>query len=1058
MLDWPLATPLIFAGGLAIAYLTGYGLASLLLPAEQRSARLLVSPTLGIAALCWLTFLVSATFRIIVSRAVWWAFLALICLTVIQALFGSNRSTTREITKGLLQSLAVSVPALLCLLWPFFVVGADTYLGTVNPDFTFGLSDAYFVHDRLSNTVGPVSAENSYAPFDNASQRLTVHARYIGNLHGILLEKIFGIEPRTGLTLALALWLFCFPQSIFVLSKVVAGLDNRGAALAALLAGISGPVAMSYALFFVGQNAALPVTPLLFTATFLLLTKPGAKIFGLTLLLFCSLFWIYPTQLPFVVVPAAVLAVYRIWRREITIRLVLGLAAALAGAFVVLHIGLGSFWNAYLRDWVELTGKIVRDNVFLEFLTESFVPMLFGLVCYPPSASPFQSLFGSNLDLLAFFISVAAALGLLAAFYTWAKRVEDRGRAVLWGAIGLLSFLIWWWVTFINRYGYSLLKMMTWIQFAILPIAAFGFLELWRWSSGSGWRRGVVIPGSLLLLGLNLTTSIDYGYKTLGPPRSRAGIVNLFDMSGNQDYLRLARDLSPLVPFNRKIGLLFTNPTQSQWVTYYLRRWPLSVLTFLPFTEIFVWHVEDLPGLPAPTGPTPASPYFHGADDDFYLLPNSRTSAGDFARQNLPEPDWQNRTFELYRADRVHDLIVVGRGFYALEQFPGTGYWWPKSFRWMAQSGELLLVRPSKKNMPYRLSLAVISGYGLHSASRTIEFFHNGQRIGEAAVQGAGRVLSPPFVPAGDVERIVFQIKERVRPQQREKAVWNRQIPSDYRRLNVAVGEVRLATEEDLLSAIPVAARLEGPGILRNAYSFNGIEPDGWLGQSAEAALIRPVGATEMELQFLVPSDAGYRFPYNLVIEVDGVATKVEAAKPGTLLARVALRPAHDRALCHIAVHPAQSYLPAGYRQAARPTIHSIHWDAVRFNTELPSIKSITGVDGDGWVSGIATLQMPRELGSHAVKIAIDLPKWANAPSHKVWIAMDGKVLQSLSFKPGYHELEIPSAALRAGAAFTLGAQPVFSLPLPDTRKASMRLIGVWSGETRLMRGQSGDP
>lgn len=1058
MLDWPLATPLIFAGGLAIAYLTGYGLATLVLPAEQRSARLLVSPTLGIAAFCWLTFLVSATFRIIVSRAVWWALSALMCLTVVQVLFGSDRSTVREAARGLFQSLAVSAPALLCLLWPFFVVGADTYLGTVNPDFAFGLSDAYFVHDRLSNTVGPVSAENSYAPFDNASQRLTVHARYIGNLHGILLEKIFGIEPRTGLTVALALWLFCYPQSIFVLSKIVAGLDNRGAALSALLAGISGPVAMSYALFFVGQNSALPVTPLLFTAAFLLLTKPGAQAFGFTLLLFCSLFWIYPTQLPFVIVPAAVLAAYRIWRHEITIRVVLTLAAALAGAFVVLHVGLGSYWNAYLHDWVQLTDRLVRVNVFLEFLTESFVPMLFGLVCYPPGESPFKSLLGSNLDLLAFFVSVAAGLGLLVAFRKWAKRVEDRGRVTLWCSICLLSFVLWWWFTFVDRYGYFLLKMMTWIQFAILPIAAFGLLQLWRWSSGSGWRRTVVLACGLSLIGLNLTTTIDYGYKTMGPPRARAAIVNLFNMSGNRDYLQLARDLSPLVPSDSKIGLLFTNSTQSQWVAYYLRRWPLSVLTFLPFTEGYVWQVDDLPALPAPTGPSPASPYFHGAHDDFYLLPNRTTSAGDLAQQTLPEPDWRNRTFELYRADRVHDLIVVGRGFYASEQFAGSGYWWPKSFRWMARTGELLLVRPSKENKPYRLSLAVIPGYGLNSAGRTIEFFQNGKSIGEAAVQGAGRILSAPFVPAGDVGRLVFQVKERVRVQQREMPVWNRQIPSDYRQLNVAVGDVQVAPEDDLLSAIPVAARLEGPDILRNTYSFNGIEPDGWLGQAAEASLIRPVGATEMELQFFVPADASYRFPYNVAVEVDGVVTKVQAARSGTLFARVVLRPATEGGLCHIVIHPAQSYLPAGYPQAARPTIHSVHWDAVRFKTELPSTASGSGIDGDGWVSGVATLQVPREVDAHGIKIDIELPRWVNTPTHNVWIAMDGKVLQSTSFKPGYHELKIPSAALRAGAALTLGAQPMFSLPPPDRRRASMRIIGVWSGETRLMRSQSGDP
>jgi hypothetical protein len=939
LLDWP--SVLMFGGGLALAYLCGYGLACLLLPAEYRSVRFLISPTLGIAAGCWLTFLISATFGIIVSRAVWWATLPLTGLTVAEALVGPNRSTLREIGKGLFQSVAVSVPILLCLLWPLFIDGAATYLGTVNPDFTFALGDSYFVRDRLSNTVGPLDPENSYAPFDTSSQRLSVHARYIGSLHGILLEEVFDIQPRTGLALALALWLFCYPQAIFVLSKIVAGLDNRAAAVSAVLAGMSGPVAMSYVLFFVGQNSALPMTPLLFTAAFLLLTKPTARIFGLTLLLLCCLFWAYPTQLPFVLTPALALAVYRIWRRELGLGLALQLTAALIGAFVVLHLGLGHYWNIYLHDWEHLSGGLARGNYFLDFLTENFLPMFFGLICYPPSNFLFKPIMGSSLELAAFLVSVAASLGFLAGFRAWARHVEDRGRVVLWSGACFVPFVAWWWYTFAFPYGYFALKMSTWIQFVILPIAGFGFVELWRWSARGGWRRIVALSSVLVVVGLNLITSIDYGYKTLGALRPRTAIVNVLGMSGNRDYLRMALDLGALVPAVKSIGLVFTNPTQSQWVTYYLRRWPLSVLTFPPFTQDSV--VEKLPALPAPTGPSSENAYFHGASDDFYLLPNRDSWASDIAEQSLPKPDWRNATFEFYHGDRVHDLIVVGRGYYAPEHMQGTGYWWPKTFRWTAHTGELLLVRPSKKTRPNWLSMGLISGYGLNSADRTVEFFQDGHPIGEVSLHGAARILSPPFVPTHDVERIVFQVTERVRPTQRRLAVWNRQIPSDYRQLNLAIGEVRLVTEDDLLSAEPATQPLEGSAILRNAYMFDGMEVDGWVQQVAEASFVRPADSVGLELQFFVPGDAGYRFPYNIVVEVDGNATVVRAAKPGTLLIQVPMKPAPEKHLCHIRIHTGQSYRPQGYPQTIRPTTHSVHWDAVRFKTERNHIESVSG-------------------------------------------------------------------------------------------------------------------
>jgi len=91
------------------------------------------------------------------------------------------------------------------------------------------------------------------------------------------------------------------------------------------------------------------------------------------------------------------------------------------------------------------------------------------------------------------------------------------------------------------------------------------------------------------------------------------------------------------------------------------------------------------------------------------------------------------------------------------------------------------------------------------------------------------------------------------------------------------------------------------------------------------------------------------------------------------------------------------------------------------------------------------------------MKIKIELPEWANVRTHEVSIELDGKVLQSVSLKPGYHELEVPSAALRGNGVLAVDAQPAFSLPAPDGRKVTMRILAVWSGETRLSQSHTAE-
>jgi hypothetical protein len=1059
LLEGQILTVLVFIGALVTFYGCGYGVVRLLLPKSHLTDLFCVAPSVGAAAHCWIAFLISGLFRIPVTWTVWIATITLLGVTVAVVLRRRPVEDRQAQWKSLYKSIAVSIPIVVIVLWPMFLVGADTYLGTVNPDFLFALKDSHFVKTRYSTAVGPDRDLDSYRQFETAAQVQSVHARYIGNLHGVLIEQLFRQPPRTALTVALGLWIFLYPQAIYYATKHLFGLTGRIAFVAALLAGISGPIAMSYITFFVGQNSSLSITPLLMTMVFLLFCEPSLRLFGLTVLLFCSQFWIYPTQLPFVVLPAISLALFKVVTRRMSFMIPLGIGAGIAVLFAVLHAGFGRFWPIYVSKWVQLAGNIERETVFLEFLTEAFLPMLLGLMTYSPSASVWHDLFPHFAYRVANGVALVLVAGLAVVIVRWARRAASFERVIFAGIVWLIVVFAWWWNTFVLRYGYALLKMSTWGQVAILPFVALGLVWLWEWARSG--RRFAVLRYALfagvtvLWCGSNVVTTVDYGVKSLGKPSPRSGIVNLFGITGNRDYLTLEQKVRSYISKDQTVAMSFSDSVQTEWATYYLRNQPTSILSHarLPFMEE---HARDLEGVETEWDfegrwVKSPNPYYHGAQDHFYLLPVVGSWTRDIVPAPIGRPLWRDGTFEFYRAAEVHDLLVTARGYYRLDRVPSPDYWWPNPFRWTSQGGELILLRPAAKQKEYRLSMVAIAGYGDKSTKRTIEFYHGGKKFSEAVIDGCARIVTGPFVPTADVERLYFRVKEQVPPLRRTFGMWNRHIPADYRGLNVAVGEVQILAGHRPDKAIALNEPVSGLRILERAHSFDGVEVNGWVRRRAEFSFLRSEGSRNVTIDFFIPGYRDYHFPYEMMIEVDGRSQAFRALKPGKQQVRIPLAPASSSEVCRIRLEPSQWYRPEGYQQALRGVEHSILLESVRFGQEEVEVKppdakpsrEVDGPDLDGWVRRPVTIRLVGRR-AQSVELDIEVPGWSGLKSQELTVSRGNTTVLQREFTPGFHTVKIPP--ISGVRALTVQGTHSFSLPKPDARTVFYRIIAVRRG------------
>lgn len=920
-----LETAGLFLLVILVAGVCGFGVVNLLLPDEYREEfAFLIMPPIGYGFFSWIAFTLSGALQI-PGRAAILAALVAVCVLALIALV--SRPPTWPMVRGSLPTLTVSLLATGCALWPLFYVGAATFLGAVNPDYTATFFDIHFLRKSPLVASVPYSVE-SYSYFESVAGRIATSARFGSSYFVLLVWELFRIPPRTALTVCIGVFISCLPSSLYFLARTAFGLSRRTALLAAVLVLVAAPVSMSYVYFYVGQNSGMGVLPLVLALLYLAVTRPSGKLVLLATLVVNSLYIMYTAMVPYAAGPVGAAALYLVATRRLPLGRLVKVGAAMAALSVALNAANFSFLGTALRGWNRLVSKSLQGQFFTDFLTEQFVPIFTGVVPYPMKTSVYAPILTGRFRAVLFLFAGVTLLTVLGAALHWARRRPDKGQVALAFAAMAIYGVVWYVYTFRRQYGYAVFKMSSWIQFLYVLPLAYGLGHALAWSRRqSGWHRRAgrtAFAVLVLAVAANAVSTTHLTRLSLGHDTERGMIVNLYDMSGNYDYLKLADRVGEWVKPGESVGLSFVDSIQNQWVSYYLQDFRTSFLShyLIPaddenLPEILFRRVTDYYGNVS----LDLNHYFHGATDDYYLTWSDRHINRDIVERRLPKPLWEDRTFRLVRASECPAFIYTGRGWYRLEFRQHWQWWWPDRFRWTAEGGEIYMLR-GRAGQPYRLSFYGLVGHGAATDSRHIELWHNTQKFDEIAVTAAGRVVSQPFYSTGEVDRLVIKVQERVRPLPRPFPLWNRSIPEDYRRLNLLVAGVKVLPPEELVPE-PARYALRGEALFNESYTFDGLEPNRWAGRSMRMALKRPGWARNLALSVFIPGHPDFRFPFPIEVVVDGVRHVLVATDPGHFTRIVPLGAPSPDGLVRLQTLSSQVYMPDGADMKNHPTYHS---------------------------------------------------------------------------------------------------------------------------------------
>jgi hypothetical protein len=929
---------------LAVAVMCGYGVVTLLLPKEYDEHRFILMPPIGYAAFSWASFIFSGSTNVVGQTAVLLVFGASLVLGLV--VFATRPSMRGELTaarRGAASILVLTWPMLAVILWPTFFVGPQTFLGSVNPDTFASFFDLSFLRHSTPTTFLTANLD-TYSPFGSQMGSMTHSGRFNSELFILLLDSLLRLEQRTVLVLSVTLFVYCLPLSTFFAAKVAFGLNKRAATTAAWFTGVSGCISMSYVYFFVGQNSGLGIFPAVITFGYILVTNYSWRVLLMTAILGNSLFLMYGGMLPYAVAPVGGVVLFELLRGRVK---VFGGGAAKAVAVVALmllfNVGTGDYISRVIFGWSHLAHNTGQTNFFLDFLTEHCVPIFLGLANYPMTTSYLLELVEGPLTdgvvLCVVVLSLITLLGLASACVEWVRRAPDKRHSAMFVASVMILIGNWIFFSFFRQYAYAVFKLCAWHQMllAVMVAVLLDYLRTWRERAGGSLRTissvvFVLVTG--MIFGANVMVSTRYSVFSLGRDTNNGYIVNMFEMSGNTAYAATERIPETLVPEGSSIGLSFWDSVPNAWLSYYLRHAKISYLGH----ELMPGDDENLPDVTSRrvsdyfgTVTTDQPSYFHGVTDDFYLTWTEESLNQDIvSRGMLPEPLWSEGTLQLISAGAAPNFIYTGRGWYRLE-FRRTwwDFWWPKNYRWTAEGGEVYMLRPSHKGEPYRVSFLAIVGYGMDADWRTVELFANGKKFDEVVVDMSGRVVSKPFVPESDVVRIVIKIKEPTHTLERALPLWNREVPSEYRRLNMAVAEIAVLPPSSPVMTEPSPSEILGNDIFTRSIGFNGINLNRWAKSGASITVNPPVGASSMTLDLFIPDAEGYEFPYSVRVKSELGETTESVNQPGPVRVAVQLNGELQRPL-EVVIEGSSEFTPMK-SDHGKQMVYSLRINGVEF-------------------------------------------------------------------------------------------------------------------------------
>lgn len=761
--------------------------------------------------------------------------------------------------------------ALFCLAalgitaWPLIRMGYDNYWGAANPDHALYIS----VIDYLdTHPFGVVPSEyfGTYSVLGAARVKLVNYDNSVilgisyffsmlSLLTSVPVVLLFGV-----MTAAVACLI---PSSTFVLCELGLNLPRRVSLAAAGLTACSSLVAYTFYLHSLGAMTVIAILPVGVAVALDYFRNPRPRKLTLVALVFVALYYDYFPGFAMLGLATASIALFALFTRKSNARAVLSMGICIIVA--VLAISTTQAATIFHRLVREANGgQFSKSNELLVSfaltLTERGLPFFWGLrLPYSPDVALFgdvEGLFHVSLALAAiFFLGLALATR---------RRLSGIGGEYVCGVSAILGLVLLYALN--GTGGYGAFKIAAWIHPLMLVGLAASMMGSWQWLWIRGRRLVSLLPLCVLAAyaATNLASAFSFGMESMGGSGAS---------SNNAPRLQLKdfRQLQKVADTWGSSGVLVALPdaVAQAWLVPFFRH---AVAEFVP--QVSLAAKDSLPRLhrEMPTGKY----VLYWADD-------SQEVSGVHSDSAV----WRNDKFELTPLAALHDVLLFGQGWYRKEGVNSSPFEGLRHLRWLRKRGELLILNPSPR--PKQVLFGLIAGYGNSSLVRHIDVYLNGTKFDEIVLRARGRVLTRAFTATAPWTQLELAIREDALPLPRRHALWNRWVPRDARRLNIAVTEISLIDADQTGSLVESALDFK-PGNRIDGL-VNGVFQDGWIGDTADVLLRVPTRPAALEIDGIVPGVPSFSFPYKISLSIDGAPVEgLRIANPGEFHLSMPLR------------------------------------------------------------------------------------------------------------------------------------------------------------------------
>lgn len=901
-----------------IALSMGYGISYLSFKEKFRDVVLHAAPIIGFGSYCLFTIVLSGILNIGSSIAGWVIFTVLIISSIV--IIGKNKIKIQdEFSTMKVVGVFILVMFVMCL-WSVIYQGTDLYLGTVNPDLYQSLSflDALNKYNLPFFSSINVIPEVLKEPFPSAFPT-ALQARFGAVVFAQLLGALLFIDDRTSLVTLISFALLLLPSSIYIFTNLFLKMKPSSAVISGLLVAIASPYAMSLLHGFVGQNTGLPFLTFCLATLVIAIDQKSIKLLGLSALMLNALFFIYVMMIPYILAPVFIYIVYLIITenkdQKIWLIKFIGISLLIT---LLIHLTIISYTSLFIKDLLGLLGGMYQSHYYIDFLTEFVIVYATGVTSYPWIHNTATTGFG---PVMAAWYLVLAGLIIIFYFYIlkiWAK--ETNRKTVVLQLITLSIYIaVWFYYTFVKLYGYAPFKMSVWLYFMVIPFMGFAISSLYNLlieknhKSKFQWLKISYMTGMLsIFITTNVVASIDYSLKSFGRDQKHGSIINAYGIGGNSQYIDIKSAINKYTEEDQHISLGLPDLMSNEWAAYYLyaaNRHLISASShwLFPDDEAFMPNLEsglvsDVRGIQTKD----YRPFRTEGVADFYLMPSDDNLNRDITQNgNKQTALWENGVVRLVEAKNAKDLLLTGRGFYRSEfvNQDGLQWWFPREIRWSAEGGEFLHINPSNIGKPTSLSFVAIVGYGISEDFRNVDIYHNGKLIDTRTINGAARIVTKPYIPVSGVNTLVVRVREKTFSIKRQYGIWHKDIPHDWRKLNIAFSDVNLVNAPGSENK---SEQLTYKDLFNTAVEFNGFNVDGWMMNMATFSLDKPKLAKSIKMNIFIPGAPTYKFPYDIKFNINDVEIKKSFDHPGQHEISVSLDAIRDANKINIGIQPSQ--------------------------------------------------------------------------------------------------------------------------------------------------------